>query len=343
MPSWHSSPCQYITLPDLAMDRPFVKFINMTSRIPDLRFITLSGSTNEAVANLSKLYANNEISYENVYIPRTNPKLVVFQFANESDKNKAATLASLEANLDKFKVKKYNPANPNMDCNDRKVFISNLNPAFFYCWTKENGHPETLEDKLEQFITTLKNKLGDGIIVEHHFIQHLVNGAKQTPRCMTITFNDRSSAEDFIGCDTFFGNAMLRKNQKRWNIHIPLKQCSKCKQTNHKLNDPSCPRKAKADICARCLSEDHTHPIDCTPKCWLHGLGHSSSSDRCPANISYKRTQRALLADSDRITIETQATNPQYQKIHQDVIRLQNAVNKNANSYANMLKKGKQF
>ena len=164
--------------------------------------------------------------------------------------------------MNNLNCKIYTPNSPD-DSNDRSVFVWVLNP--FYFWHSRGNFIQennaNLKNKMDDFIFDLKAKLGDDVIQDHHFIAHLTRGALQSPKQMTITFNNKEKTLEFIKSDTFFNYGILIARHKKLNVYIPIKKCNICQMTNHRKGDPRCDL---ARRCPRCLNKEHFTIEGCT-------------------------------------------------------------------------------
>ena len=299
----------------------------MTTNIEEIRFLCVEGNTWEGASRISGLMGStHKAKFINYYFPGHNEKLIVFQFTDIAEKEKFLSIPELETELRKIKCKLYKP-NTTEDPNliHRQVFVYGMNGCYFYRYNKEDGSRETLDERLEKFMNHLKEALPEEAIENHRYIQHLdYNGTKKAPRTMVLTFKSLPLAEDFLKTDTHFYMGVIRARHKAFNKHIPIKQCSVCRKTDHRKGDTRCDRVAR---CARCLSPRHTvvQPA-CIPTCWEHSRGHSSGSERCDINIRYKKQQRMMLANKEKIAKQTEATPEEFTTFHQDLLRVENTL-----------------
>ena len=305
-----------------------------------LRFECTEGSTEKASHLLGRLLSIENINYITYFVAPYNDKVICFKFSNQDIKDKVVLIENLETKLRKINCIKYHgDANvPNQDATDRTAFVFGLSPHYFYCFTTEDGfeHNETLDDKLNEFMTELKKV--EPNIESNHFITHTDNrGHKLAPKSMRITFKDKDSAKTFIESDTKFELGYLNARQKIWHTDISIIQCKVCRKTGHRKGNAKCDKRPR---CPRCLSLFHFQPLinseDCEPVCWEHGEGHSSGSDKCPSNIKFKKQQRTILNQNKKIENQTANTAPDHKQFHQDIIKLQEKIN--TNSYSAALK-----
>lgn len=182
-------------------------------------------------------------------------------------------------------------------------------------------------------MTELKKSLDPSDIESHHFITHQdQHGRKLAPKSMRITFKNKEIAKKFIQTDSHFSLGYIMKNQKTWHTDINIIQCKVCRKVGHRRGNPRCDGKPR---CPRCLSESHYQPTeDCTPVCHEHGSGHSTGSDKCPTNIKYRKQQRAILLNNQKISNQTETTAPDIRQFHQDVLKLQENLKNNSYSAA---------
>ena len=153
---------------------------------------------------------------------------------------------------------------------------------------------------------------------------------------MSITFKDLEIADKFLAEDTHFDLGIIHAKNKNKHLHVPPKQCSICKKNSQRRGDSGCDGKRR---CPRCLSQSHFTPSEtCIPICWTHGRGHSSESDKCLININYKRQQRKNHANQERIAQQVSTTGPQNTQFHTDILRIENQMKTQANTYATALK-----
>ena len=114
-----------------------------------------------------------------------------------------------------------------------------MNPVFFLFFTQEDGNDvdETLSDKLDQFMTDLREStpLADGDIVHHHFIQHSVRGILQAPKSMRVTIRNKAVAEAFLKVDTQLTYGSIPAKHKRPHQEVSIKRCSVCQKLNHRI------------------------------------------------------------------------------------------------------------
>ena len=235
-----------------------------------------------------------DIASTQSFTPRYDPKaiMIIITFEDEKEKDKLLNLPYLDRLLTSIDVEvfKITPSNT-LSRSEKIIFLWNLNPVNFYLYNIEEGNSidETMDMKKKEMIEDITERIKHlGMIVtEHHFIQHDANAV---PRALKITFESKEQANKFLKEDTQTRCRVLLSRSKKFNQHIPIKQCRICRKTNHREGDSTC----RCDLrCPTCLSTEHSQPKDnCRPYCWIHKESHSSGSDRCPNNIQYKREQK---------------------------------------------------
>ena len=311
----------------------------MSGESEKIRLECVSGNTKIAADRVARYFSLQDIQFNDFYTPpQRNHTLIVFVFSNKERKQAVLNLPNLNEELEKCKTKIYiSPSNPSTDNSHRMAFIYKLNPHYFTCYTTEDGAEfnETIDDKKNQLIEALKEKLGEGKIEDYHYIENRDrSGRKQTPRTMTITFKDLETTEEFIKSDTRFPYGIIRADQKCFHRNIPIIQCNVCRKTGHRNGHFRCDRIQR---CPRCLSRFHAQPTpSCEPYCHTHGEGHSTGSDLCPFNIDYRKRQRSIIANKEKIVNQTKDTAADKRQLHQDVLNLSS--NLQTKSYAGAIK-----
>ena len=318
----------------------------MTTMRDQIRFECTHGTTLSAANLLCTYLGRKKLRYATFYLPPYNDKAIVLKFSNSTEKENVLNHPNLEAEiLAQARCKPYvNPNGPNPDKFHRMVFVYGLNPIYFHLLNmNDDGHDidETLEGKVEAFKNQLKESQPDQAIEEFHFIQHAheTTGLLKPPRTVILTFKDLETAEAFLDEDTFFEMGMILKKNKRFHNHVQKKQCKICKKTDHRTGEQDkriCDRILR---CPRCLSREHSTPTNtCIPHCWVHDMGHSSGSEKCPIIIKYKKVQRQMKENKEKIERQVENTAPDQVQFHRDILNLQNNFRNNPNSYASRVK-----
>ena len=315
---------------------------HIMARQIQLRFECTQGNTLSAAQTLGMYFGRKKLRYATFYTPSYNDKAIVFKFSNSQDKENVINHPNLEADiLVQAKCKPYkNPNGPAPDKYHRMIFAYGLNPLYFYLQNiNDDGHDvnETLEGKVEAFKNQLKESQPDEAIEHVHFIQHPDNrGNPKAPRTMIITFKNLETAQSFLEEDTGLEMGMILSKNKKFHNHVQPRQCPVCKKTTHRRGDYNCDRIQR---CPRCLSQQHFTPTEvCEPRCWSHGRGHSSASEKCPNIIAYKKQQRTMQQNKERIEKQVATTPAEQVQFHKDILNLQNNIRSNTNSYASRVK-----
>ena len=247
-----------------------------------LRFNVSSGRTDHEARNLSNELYNKEIRFYQVFTPRYDPRAVIFMFSHTSEKEKLLNLENLNEILRKCNCTLHSPgSNDPKEKSDRSIFLWNLSPGHFICYTIEDGNDvdETLDSVMLNMVNDIKEEVGKrGMqILEHHFIQHR---PQDNPRGLKLTFCNIDQAKKFLAEDTSIRSGVLLARFKKQDVHIPIKQCKICRMTNHRAGDRNCRGTPR---CPRCTSRDHTQPtMYCQPKCFSCGEGHSPALTDAP-------------------------------------------------------------
>ena len=130
---------------------------------------------------------------------------------------------------------------------EKSIFLWNLSPVYFYFYTKEDGHheDETLADAMLNMIEDIKTEVQkrDMQITEHHFIQHNPN---DVPTNLKLTFASKEQAKMFREEDTSTLTGILLAKYKKFDQHIPIRQCKVCWKTDRRVEMPSAPRYSDA-------------------------------------------------------------------------------------------------
>ena len=292
-----------------------------------IKFTITDGDSQTGLAKISRYLGLKKMLFYDCYIASYDTNIAVFKFSNNDIKNNVLNIPTLKKDLKEINVQL--PSLESTDGQPRQpynpehctVFIRNLNPVYFYCFTRAEGgdKDETQQDKLNELITNIKNcsSVENKDFISHHFNQDLVDGKSMDPRTMTITFSNKAIADKFIKEDTVLEFGTIRSAHKEFHTEVKVPQCAVCKKTCHRKNSPACDKQVR---CPRCLSTDHTKPINCTPKCWTHGpTGHSTGSNRCPLNRKYKKNIREKLKKKVRDEEELATLPKEHRKIHEDL------------------------
>ena len=291
-----------------------------------IKFTITDGDSQTGLAKISRYLGLKKMLFYDCYIASYDTNIAVFKFSNNDIKNNVLSIPTLKKDLAEINVQL--PSLESTDGQPRQpynpehctVFIRNLNPVYFFCFTRAEGSDkdETQEDKLKEFFTNIKNcsSIENKDFITHHYNQDLVDGKSMDPRTMTITFSNKAVAEKFIKEDTVLELGTIRAAHKDFHTDVKVPQCAVCKKTCHRKNSPACDKKVR---CPRCLSTEHTSPINCTPKCWTHGPNHSTGSNRCPLNRKYKRNIREKLKKKERDEAELATLPKEHRKIHNDL------------------------
>ena len=180
-------------------------------------------------------FIQNNIHHYDYYIPRFNPKMIIFKYQTAESKTKLLNLPSLNDILRKYNLTVHLPTPSNtIEKANRTIFVWNLNPNFFF-----HENDETLEIKLTQFIDDLKPRLSDrGLNLEqYHFIQP---ERTSVPKSVKITFTNKEQANKFCMEDTTTRLGVLLARSKKFDQFVSIKQCAVCRKTDHHKGDPKC-------------------------------------------------------------------------------------------------------
>ena len=285
----------------------------------EIRFQTTENA-NVQIEKLARFCTTNDIKFSNYYVPQTNPSLLVVQFNNNTEKEKFIQSTKEINVLHVLKLSLYTP----QIIEKYKIFIHGLNTQYF--WYAEG---ETLAEKVQLFTDELINSVEAGAIIEHHFLGNGNKPPNKPPKLMTLTFKDKTSAENFLNEDSYFDRYLIRKSQKSWDVKVNLIQCNTCKSLGHRSNNQIC---TKIKRCGRCLSTAHTLPEDenpeCKPQCnSCKSTGHSTSSNTCPVNIKYRKKERERIK-RENLTNELLAdiADPHIKSLKREVINIKNTV-----------------
>ena len=314
--------------------------ITRTSMSTQQRLCCTSGSTKSAAIKLSRQLADNGIFPYHIFTPRYEPRDIIIKFSHIDKKNELLNHEKLLEILVDCNCSLHTPTRSDVvDRSERSIFLWNLNPVFFFFVTREDGYEvdETLEQVMNETIEDIKSSVTqrEMEITDHHFIQHNSN---DVPRTLKLTFASIAQAKKFCEEDTNTSRGRFPAKFKKFDQHVPIKQCKICRMTDHRAGDTKCD---KTPRCPRCLDPSHTQPLDnnmCIPKCWTHGRGHSSGSDRCPINRDLKRKLRRELDSKRREEIQLRDTPEEHQGFHRELIQLKETIKSSATSYAGVIK-----
>ena len=248
-----------------------------------------------------------------------NPKkMIIFQFLNQTTRDKALNLQHFNAKLTEFNLTLQPPSASN-SADHRTIFVNNIPSCIFYYF-----EPDTLEDVVNNF----KNKLYEiePTLEDHHFIRHKKpNNVQEAPKSMLLTFKTLADATKFTENTTYICRGAISKDNKRFHTNVPNKNCRTCYKFTHRTGSNECDGKKR---CPRCLSEEHTtvDERNCQPRCWKHGPGHSSSSSMCPDVRKYKRDERNKIAAKASTEQAISQTPIETQPLHRSVLKMESQI-----------------
>ena len=244
-------------------------------------------------SNLGLICTSNQIKLTGFFSPQHNQKLVYFEFDSSQDKENVLLMDNLIQNLTDLNFQLPSSENINIhNYNHRTIFINNIDICNFNLFTLK-----TLDQRLNEIISVIKNTDEGQHVVSHHFIQHRnADNVKLPPRSLLLTFNSLSAANIFNTTDTQLTYSLIKSSSKQFHQPVKIRQCTICKQTNHFKGDPRCDNLL---CCPKCRRTCHTVPNDtCIATCWLHDTGHQSNSSFCSSNIAYLKQMRINLNKS---------------------------------------------
>ena len=301
----------------------------------EIRLVTEHHCPQLAANKLHAFFTNEGVRTEEFFNPHYNPKLMVFVFPDRNNKEKALNLRHFARELDRWKFKTHT-SNHHQNDDHKTIYVHSLNERHFHTYSIADGNDrdETLKEKVDDLIEGLKRSREGADMEKFHFMWPGEEYANP-PKTLLITFKNLRAAEDFLKVDTFPRGSPIpiRKYHKRFHKHVSIRQCSICKQTNHRRGDSSC---SQEPHCPKCWSTEHIEATsDCIPFCWKCKEGHSSGSNKCPENRTYVRQQRKYAYQRESFVSRTQNTAPEQRQFHRDMIRLQNSLNRTPpSSYA---------
>ena len=245
-------------------------------------------------------------------------KMIIFKFHDSETRDKALALEDFDSTLRQLKCKI--PGSAPQGTDERSVFVNRLPSCLFIYF-----EPDTLESAIEHFTNQMYMNISN--LFDHHLIRPPdKQGNRGRPTAMRLTFNTFEDAKAFKEENTKILNAVLVKETKRFHVYIPPKVCQLCRRNDHRRGSPLCDGRKR---CPRCLSLDHDKVDEdtCTPTCWVHGPGHSSSSEKCPIIRKQRKEDRSKLAQKERDEIKIKASDPSIQPIHQAILSVQSQLN----------------
>ena len=281
------------------------------SRDPkNLLLQTVSDTPQEAAQGFTNLLFANNISFISHFSPDYDAKSIIFRFPSIAEKEKALKIENLNEKLIALKFISI----VNLPHNHREVFVYSLSPSHFQ--TSDN---KNLNQTVKIFNDKFLEIAGANIIQKIHFLQDYINGVKQAPRSMIVTFKSLDDCNNFINSDTQLPSGTILSRHKKFNVNIKHMQCNICRKTNHRKGHSSCDLVPR---CPRCWSSHHTNPQSCNPYCWSCGAGHVSNSNRCPLNRQYVKNVRDFHKNKEHISSQTASTPVNHRQLHADVISL---------------------
>ena len=288
-----------------------IYFQSKMSRDPkNLLLETVSDTPQQAAKGFADLLFNNNIRFITHFSPTYDAKIIVFRFPSINEKEKALKINDLNNKLISLNFL----AIDNLPHNHREVYIHSLSPSHFQ--TSDN---QNLNQTVKIFNDKFLEIAGASIIQKIHFLQDYINGVKQAPRSMIVTFKSLDDCNNFINSDTQLPLGTILSRHKKFNVNIKHMQCNICRKTNHRKGHSSCDLVPR---CPRCWSSHHTNPQSCNPYCWSCGAGHVSNSNRCPLNRQYVKNVRDFHKNKEHISSQTASTPVNHRQLHADVISL---------------------
>ena len=188
------------------------------------------------------------------YIARYNPKMIIFKYDSDITKNQVLSSPVLPDILLNYHFSIHKPTpSATIEKSLRTIIVLNLNPSYFFCHTTDEG-TETLDNKKTQLVQDIKARIStrNMKISDFHFIQKDEN----TPlRTLKLTFSTKEEATKFNDENTTTSLGVLLARSKKFDQHVPIRQCGVCRKTDHRRGDPT--KCDKKDRCPRCLSQQH--------------------------------------------------------------------------------------
>ena len=134
-----------------------------------VKFISPAGISPTSAQFLAAELVQNNFHHYDFYVPRFNPKMIIFKYQTADAKTKLLNNPLLNDILHKYNLVPHVPTpSDTIEKAKKTIFVWNLNPNIFF----HDSH-ETLGNKKDQLIADLKARSAtkDLHIIHHHFIQ----------------------------------------------------------------------------------------------------------------------------------------------------------------------------